>query len=184
MHAGGAHRWCSRVGRRHVTRAQQRGALHAPLGAAVANYVCASATAHALVSQWQRAPTLSIASECPRLGTGLAVCIEASTELPGVSPRARAQARQRARTEVLGPWREWRRGGKQQNATRGKTPEIWKKSSAHLPPCFCKRSFYTRSRSGVPLKSHLGHRAPRARPTAAGSHARAGRPSTPTPPAR
>ena len=56
MHTGGAHGWCSRVGRLHVTRAQESGALHAPLpteppwyhlGAAVANYVCASATAHA-----------------------------------------------------------------------------------------------------------------------------------------
>ena len=40
-------------------------------------------------SQWQRAPTLSVASvvECPRLVTGLAVSIEASPELLGVSPK-------------------------------------------------------------------------------------------------
>ena len=56
MHTGGAHGWCSRVGRLHVTRAQESGALHAllptgppwyHLGAAVANYVCASPTAYA-----------------------------------------------------------------------------------------------------------------------------------------
>ena len=36
-------------------------------------------------NQWQRAPTLSVASvvECPRLATGLAMSIEASPELPG-----------------------------------------------------------------------------------------------------
>ena len=107
MHTGGAHGWCSRVGRLHVTRAQESGALHAllptgppwyHLGAAAANYVCASPTAHAVgvgcaacsESQWQRAPTLSVASvvECPRLATGLAVSIEASPELLGVSPSA------------------------------------------------------------------------------------------------
>ena len=53
MHTGGAHGWCSRVGRLNVTREQESGALHEllptgpswyHLGAAVANYVCASPT--------------------------------------------------------------------------------------------------------------------------------------------
>ena len=64
-------------------------------------------------SQWQRAPTLSVASvvECPRLATGLAVSIEASPELPGVSPKRRPQnAGGRSGTA-----RERRRGGNQQN---------------------------------------------------------------------
>ena len=49
---GGAHGWCSRVGRRHATRAKTRRAARAVArgttvvssGSAVANYVCASAT--------------------------------------------------------------------------------------------------------------------------------------------
>ena len=81
----------------------------------IVNYVCASgATAHASAkgcaacseSQWQRTPTLSVASvvECPRLAS-----IEASPELPGVSPKTRPQTKDGAATR-----REWRRGGNQQ----------------------------------------------------------------------
>ena len=66
-------------------------------------------------SQWQRAPTLMVASvvECPRLATGLAVYIEASpgriskTEAQNAGPRG-------------GGAREWLRGGSQQKEHRAR----------------------------------------------------------------
>ena len=74
-------------------------------------------------SQWQRAPTLSVASvvECPRLATGLAVSIEASPELLGVSPKRRPQnAGGRSGTA-----RERRRGGNQQTKVRRRMQMLW-----------------------------------------------------------
>ena len=60
-------------------------------------------------NQWQRAPTLSVASvvECPRLATGLPMSIEASPELPG----AFSKKTQRPKTRSSALWIE---GGNQQ----------------------------------------------------------------------
>ena len=103
---GGAHGgWqaarYARATTRRAARAVARGATVVSSGSCIAlvNYVCASgATAHASAkgcaacseSQWQRALTLSVASvvECPRLAS-----IEASPELPGVSPKTRPQTK-------------------------------------------------------------------------------------------
>ena len=62
-------------------------------------------------NQWQRAPTLSVASvvECPRLATGLAMSIEASPELPGAFSKKRSVPKPQASAVWI-----WREGGNQQ----------------------------------------------------------------------
>ena len=105
-----AHGWCSRVvltgwqaaryaraRKRRAARAVANGTTVVPSGSC-SGKLCLCITDCACVgegcaacseSQWKRAPTLSVASvvECPRLATGLAVSIEASPELLGVSPK-------------------------------------------------------------------------------------------------
>ena len=128
-----AHGWCSRVvltgwqaasyararkrraarGVAHGTTVVSSGSCSGELCLCITDCACVGeGCAACLESQWQRAPTLSVASvvECPRLATGLAVSIEASPELLGVSPKRRPQnAGGRSGTA-----RERRRGGNQQ----------------------------------------------------------------------
>ena len=145
MHTGGAHGWCSWVGRRHATRAQQRGALHAPLparppwyhlGAAVANYVCASVNCALLRMRRQRVlrvfgEPMAVRTDADRRKRGRVPAIGdwAAGVHRGV-PRAYLQNAGPKRRRSGGA-RERRKGGNQQRNVHSSDPPV---VSTYLDP--------------------------------------------------